>query len=312
MEASATQPQQPGEHQQQQARVPSDLKVGRSMGKKQGAAAAAPAVSELSLLPRQRSAEDDASLRGVSLDFLVEFAWEHSAWHMSTYEVVDIIKSATATTRKPYTHLLPPEQIGTPRIFLSHAWQNEFGLVVAAARKYVSNEQQRLAAKGAGSGGTTFVWLDIFAITQHSGETQAHDLTRLEATISNPDCTTLVILDEEGVPLTRCWCIFEFFATIRHANGRHGKLQVRAGSLAPGGTGEYMPCVDPERLAHLAESVDAMSAEASVPADKDMILSRLGELGCSWDEKGVVTKKSGRDGTHELNRKLARAVRHGW
>lgn len=311
MEASAPRPQREQQRQQVSA-TPAEKGGRRSKGtcKKQAAAVAA---SEVGLLQRQRSAEDDASLRGVSLDFLVEFAWEHSAWHMSTYEVVAIIKSATAHTRKPFTHLLPPEQIGTPTIFLSHAWQNEFGLVVAAARKYVSNEQQRLASLGAaGSSSLTFVWLDIFAITQHSGETQAHDLTRLEATISNPDCTTLVILDEEGIPLTRCWCIFEFFSTIRHANGRHGKLQVRAGSLAPGGTGEYLPCVDPERFAKLAESVDAMSAEASVPADKDMILSRLGELGYSWDEKGVATKKSGRDGTHELNRKLARAVRRGW
>lgn len=263
-------------------------------------------------LPRQRSAQDDASLRGISLDFLVEFTWEHSAWHMSTYEVVEIIKSATAHTRKPFTQLLPPEQIGTPTIFLSHAWQNEFGLVVAAARKYVSNEQNRLAAKGGGPIGTPFVWLDIFAITQHSGETQAHDLSRLEATIRNPGCTTLVVLDEDGIPLTRCWCIFEFFATIRYANGRHGKLQVRAGSLAPGETGEYVPCVDPERLGKLAESVDAMGAEASVPADKTMILSRLEELGYTWDEKGVAKEKNGRDGTHELNRKLARAVRRGW
>ena len=265
------------------------------------------------MLPRQRSAaDDDASLRGISLEFLVEFTWEHSAWHMSTYEVVEIIKAATAHTRKPYTHLLAPEQIGSPTIFLSHAWQNDFGLVVATARKYVSNEQQRLAGKGGGSGGAVFVWLDIFAITQHSGETQAHDLSRLEATIKHPECTTLVVLDEEGIPLTRCWCIFEFFATLRYANGRHGKLQVRAGALASGGTGEYMPCVDPERLVKLAESVDAMSAEASVPADKAVILSRLEELVYAWDEEGVATKKSGRDGTHELNRKLARAVRRGW
>lgn len=132
------------------------------------------------------SAQDDASLRGISLDFLVDFTWEHSAWHMSTHDVVEIIKSVTADTGKPYAHLLAPEQVGPPTIFISHAWQNEFGLVVAAARKYVSNEQQRLAAKGSGEAKqqlhrtTVFVWLDVFAITQHRGEAQAHDLGRLE------------------------------------------------------------------------------------------------------------------------------------
>jgi hypothetical protein len=276
-----------------------------------------PEVSESAPAPlqRARSAEDDASLRGISLDFLVEFTWEHGAWHMPTHEVVEIVKSATADCRTPYTHLLPPDQVGAPTIFLSHAWQNEFGLVVAAARKYVSNEQKRLAAKGgAGSGGgaAVFVWLDIFAITQHSGETQAHDLARLETTIMQPCCTTLVVMDEQGKPLGRCWCIFEFFATLLYADGRHGKLQVRVGSLVPGGTGEFVPCTDPERLAQLAESVDAAAAEATVAADKAMILSRLVELGCAPEDKGAGAKKGGRDGTHELNRKLARAVRRGW
>jgi hypothetical protein len=82
--------------------------------------------------------------------------------------------------------------------------------------------------------------------------------------------------------------------------------------LAPGGTGEFVPCTDPGRLAALAEGVDATAAEASVPSDKAMILGRLAELGHSWDAEGVATPKHGRDGTHELNRKLARAVRRGW
>ena len=57
---------------------------------------------------------------------------------------------------------------------------------------------------------------------------------------------------------------------------------------------------DPERLAALAEGVDATAAEASMPSDKAMILGRLAELGHSWDAEGVATPKHGRDGTHEL------------
>lgn len=80
----------------------------------------------------------------------------------------------------------------------------------------------------------------------------------------------------------------------------------------PGETGEFIPCTDPERLAALAEKADARAAEASVPSDKAMILGRLSELGYSWDVQGVMARKHGRDGTHELNRKLARATRRGW
>ena len=238
---------------------------------------------------------DDASLRGVTLDFLLEFAWTHDAWEMPTRDVVKLlIAPATANAAapgQPYTALLPPSALGLPTHFISHAWGNPFGLLVAAARKFLSAARDQ----------KPFLWLDIFAVTQHPGEHQAHDLTRLEATIARPECTTLVVLDEAGGPLSRCWCIFEFFATLLHAE-RHGKLQVRAGSLAPGGAGEFIPCTDPGRLAALAEGVNALDAVASVPADKAMILGRLHELGIVGSRTGV----------HELNRKLARAVRHGW
>ncbi|KAK3288247.1 hypothetical protein CYMTET_4266 [Cymbomonas tetramitiformis] len=240
----------------------------------------------------QAEIDDDASLRGISLDYLLEFAWEHSAWDMPTHEVVrQLIVPATAQTGQPYTSLLPAETVGLPTIFVSHSWQNPFGLVVATARKYASSYSH-----------APFLWLDIFAITQHPGINQMNDLSRLEAAIARPESTTLLVLDEEGRPLIRCWCIFEIFSTLLHAGDRFGKLQVRAGSLVLGGTGEFVPCWDPERLADLANGVNALHAEASVPADKTMILGRLEQL-------GVVAQ---RNGVHELNRHLARAVRRGW
>ena len=186
-------------------------------------------------------------------------------------------------------------------MFLSHAWINPFGLVVAAARKFVSNNAKRGYHTG-GHHQPVFLWLDVFAVSQHPGEHQKNDLARLEATIARADCTTLVVLDAAGIPLTRCWCVYEFFVTLLHSGERFGKLQVRAGSLVPGGAGEFVPCADPERLAALSSSVDAMKAEATVPADKQMILARLSQLGLAGH----------RDGAHELHRKLARAVRKGW
>ena len=80
---------------------------------------------------------------------------------------------------------------------------------------------------------------------------------------------------------------------------------MRVGSLEPGGTGELLPCNDLEALAELAAGVDATRAEASVIEDKAIILARLKELGTA---QGTAP----RDGVHELNRRLARAVRRGW
>ena len=150
------------------------------------------------------------------------------------------------------------------------------------------------------SSSDVYVWLDIFAITQHPGSAQAHDLSMLEATIAMPGCTTLVVLDDTlGRPLTRCWCMFEIYATFQHANGRHGKLQVRAGTATA--TGDFVPCSDRESLCALADCMDASRTEASSDSDKAMLLSRLSEFGSAE-----------RDGLHEFNRKLQRAVRHGW
>jgi hypothetical protein len=66
--------------------------------------------------------------------------------------------------------------------------------------------------------------------------------------------------------------------------------------------GTFIPCSDRDRLGELAAKVNASEADATILADKEMIIARLQDLGVS----------SGRDGTHELNRKLTRAVRHGW
>jgi hypothetical protein len=265
--------------------------------------AAAGGGSTSSILRGDSTAANDASLRGVTLDFLVEFTYEHNLWEMSTYEVVRrIVAPATRDAGgQAFTCVLPPETVGRPSVFLSHAWRNPFGLVVAAARKFVSNSAKRGRHTG-GHHPPVFLWLDVFAVSQHPGDHQKDDLTRLEATIARADCTTLVVLDEAGIPLTRCWCVYEFFVTLLHAEGRHGKLQVRAGSLVPGGAGEFVPCSDPERLAALSSSVDVMNTEAAVPADKRMILARLSQLGLAGR----------RDGAHELHRKLARAVRKGW
>jgi hypothetical protein len=254
---------------------------------------------------RLKSDAPDASLRGVSLEYLLEFTYEHNLWNVPTYEVVQrVVAPATIDTDgQPYTSLLPAVSVGSPSIFLSHAWANPFGLVVAAARKYVSDEAKRKRKHTKVGHSHTFLWLDIFAVSQHPGAQQQHDLTRLEATIARPDCTTLVVLDNAGLPLQRCWCVYEFFATLLHAEGKHGKLQVRAGSMVPR-SAEFIPCADPERLAELSVSVNVTEAEATVAADKQMILARLAELG--------VGTRSHRDGTHELNRKLARAVRRGW
>jgi len=234
--------------------------------------------------------------RGVSLQFLVDFAWEHDSWEKPTADVVrDIIIPATEQTKLPYVATFPLEDFsGPPLIFVSHAWGNPFGLLVAAVRKFISNDR---FFKGK-SGSHCFIWVDIFAITQHSGPTQMLELTQVEDTIAGVN-NTLLVLDINGLTLNRCWCIFEVYCTFYHSQNRYGKLQVRVGTVSSAGNLEAHS--NQELLMELAGGVDVNSASATVASDKEMIMARLNDFGLG-----------SRDGVHELNRKLQRAVRHGW
>lgn len=59
----------------------------------------------------------------------------------------------------------------------------------------------------------TTVWLDIFAISQHAGAKQQHDLADLESVIAAAKQTVLH-LDPKGLVLTRIWCLFEIWKTV--------------------------------------------------------------------------------------------------
>ena len=230
--------------------------------------------------------------RAISIGFLLDFTWEHNAWDLPTYQVVrDIIIPATAESQKPYIDLIDPSLHGQVKVFVSHAWSNPFGLLVATARKFISDSKF--------NNNDCFFWLDIFAITQHGGLFQAEELVQLEDTVIAAHSTLVVIDPSSGIPLKRIWCIFEIFITIEQ--GTYGKLQVRAGDVSRGDSSKFLPCKDGEVLRRLADSVDVESADATLACDRDRILARIG---------GMVS--GDRIGISEVNRKLRRAVRQGW
>ena len=230
------------------------------------------------------------SRRAISIEALLEFTWEHNVWNLPTYQVVqEIIVPATAETKKPYIHLMAPHSFGEVRVFLSHAWSNPFGLIVATARKYIADKKLNQC--------DCFFWLDIFAITQHGGLFQAEELAQLEGTVLAADSTLLILDPKRGIPLERIWCIFEIFVTLQQ--GVYGKLQARVGEV--NGAGELIPCVDGDVLRQLADGVDIKCAQATVASDREVILARIASM-----------TKGHRLGIDELNRKLQRTVRQGW
>ena len=258
-------------------------------------------ASNLLFLPCMENFSKDGVLamplsrRAISIGFLLNFTWEHDAWFLPTYQVVqNFIIPSTAELKKPYVNLLDPELHGQVKVFISHAWSNPFGLLVAAARKFISDCDSKVSKHDC------FFWLDIFAITQHGGLFQAEELAQLEDTVLEAD-TTLVVLDPScGIPLQRIWCIFEIFITIEQ--GTYGKLKVRVGDVSMGG--DFLPCNDGEVLRRLAASVNIEGANATVPSDSERILARIATM--------TSAMESGRKGIKEVDRKLQRAVRQGW
>lgn len=50
------------------------------------------------------------------------------------------------------------------------------------------------------------MWLDIFAVNQHPGDSQRNDLERLKEVVADAQ-QTLMVLDGQGMVLTRVWWV---------------------------------------------------------------------------------------------------------
>ena len=95
--------------------------------------------------------------RGLTVEALVAFTYEHDCWNWPTWRVVrDIIKPATEATRCRYSDLPQMDGLfGPAENFISHCWASPFGDLVAAA-SCGANRKRR-------------VWIDIFAVRQWPG-----------------------------------------------------------------------------------------------------------------------------------------------
>ncbi|KAG2441773.1 hypothetical protein HXX76_003386 [Chlamydomonas incerta] len=137
----------------------------------------------------------------------------------------------------------------------------------------------------------TRVWLDVFAVNQHSlGDhtTQASDLARLQEVVAAAR-STLLVLDPAGRVLTRLWCQYELWATARR-KGPAG-LQV----LAP---------ADPHEpgLQGVWEDLDVERAQATVEADRPRILADVRSCpGGAAELNRVVRKAIVESSLHELS-----------
>ncbi|GFR47675.1 hypothetical protein Agub_g9420, partial [Astrephomene gubernaculifera] len=177
--------------------------------------------------------ERHISRAAVSLAFLKRFVEEHklSERKLTTRQLVcDIIKPATAAAdcRYGYTEVMLQDagqqaavSQGKPFYFISHAWSRPCMETFDMVCHHFKPEQQRMWRRRDGqalpplSDEEVFVWLDIFAINQHeiTDETD-FDLAAVAEAVHDAECT-LMVLDAEGTVLTRIWCLYEAWQSMK-------------------------------------------------------------------------------------------------
>jgi len=88
--------------------------------------------------------------------------------------------------------------------FVSHCWSWSFHSLFERIQTFVERDP---------SLENSFFWIDIFAINQHEGLKQKHDLEELSNIISLSK-KTLLCMDDKGNVLTRAWCLYEVWKTV--------------------------------------------------------------------------------------------------
>ena len=96
--------------------------------------------------------------------------------------------------------------VGTPNVFVSHAWSYKFIDVVQALCEFAESLPEPV-----------FFWFDCLCIDEHATQVLGPDFwdTTFKASIAKIGHTVMVLAPwEKPIPLTRSWCLWEIFCTI--------------------------------------------------------------------------------------------------
>ena len=177
-------------------------------------------------LGKEVSSAVDLVYRGVSIQWLIDFAQKYNCWDWPTWKVRrDIVQHETAASRCRYVdleHVKNTAGVGTPTTFVSHCWGACFGDLVAALCDGDADLSRR-------------VWIDIFAIRQWPSsspdldyefvikycpsfilvcssipEIVYIDLTKL----SSRDPSVISMETKRKLSLFRKWCLIELFVAL--------------------------------------------------------------------------------------------------
>ena len=133
----------------------------------------------------------------MSLFWLLEFVKNRKAEldNLSTQDVVNkIVIPETQQKKLRYADTIPDSFVSAPSYVVSHVWSAPFLDLVETLDQHFNAKAE--ATK------SIYLWIDIFAINQHSKDKQS-DLKVCNTAIKDSSSGTLVCIDAHGKLMTR-------------------------------------------------------------------------------------------------------------
>lgn len=222
-------------------------------------------------LTRRKKGPERAVRAGHVEDLVTTF--QESIRHRDMYYVAtNIIKPVTKAHRLSYAECVGPQTVSW---FVSHYWGTSFSHFAASIQKHSEAVVQPF-----NSAQDVSYWICSFSNNQWQLEEElgsGWEQSSFFMALASKDCVgTAMVLDDEALPLTRAWCLFEVLQTmiIRRENFKGLSLCTTTGVLQKGKSGVDLPMRIAKRLAKLRLE----DATASVQKDKEMILKLVSEM----------------------------------
>ncbi|KAJ3241344.1 Kinesin light chain 3 [Chytriomyces hyalinus] len=205
-------------------------------------------------------------------DFIIESGGSDAFQNLTTTDVCQkLVQPLTAHTRRSMIDTLIIEGRGDvvseAKWFVSHAWKYQFLDVIDALTDF--------AAKKAIPSEEFIIWFDLFSNSQHETANKPFEWwenTFMSAIKKMGQVVMVLIPWSEPVPLTRAWCIFEIYSTVK--TGSVFDVAMPSSDQA-GFIGALRH--NPRAFYDVISRFQSRNAEATNPVDKDRIFQVIAE-----------------------------------
>ncbi|KAJ3241343.1 Kinesin light chain 3 [Chytriomyces hyalinus] len=205
-------------------------------------------------------------------DFIKRSGGSDAFKNLTTTDVCQkIVQPLTAHTRRSVVDTLIIEGrsdvVSEAKWFVSHAWKYQFLDVIDALTDF--------AAKKAIPSNEFIIWFDLFSNSQHETANKPFEWwenTFMSAIKKMGQVVMVLIPWSDPVPLTRAWCIFEIYSTVKTGS----VFDVAMPSYDQVGLIAALRS-NPRELYDLIAKFESRNAEATNPVDKDRIFQVIAE-----------------------------------